>query len=186
MPSIFGDVHLLIKRGLVRNTLIAGLLALSAASAFAQDGGRPQQAAAANAAPASVPGSRAHVLTRDELDKLLARPQDLLVIDVRRPDEVSKIGGLPVYLSIQLNELEKSLAWIPKGRTIITVSNHAKRAGTAADLLASKGFKVAGAAGVQTYEQEGGKLTKVAPPPPPSTAASDPTGSVAVHSQTTR
>jgi rhodanese-related sulfurtransferase len=100
------------------------------------------------------------------LDKLLARPQDLLVIDVRRPDEVSKIGGLPVYLSIQLGDLEKSLAWIPKGRTIITVSNHAKRAGTAADLLASKGFKVGGAVGVQTYEEAGGKLTKVAPPPP--------------------
>jgi rhodanese-related sulfurtransferase len=152
----------------VRNTLIAGLLALSAASAFAQDGSRPQQVATANAAaaPASAPASQAHVLTREELDKLLARPQNLLVIDVRRPDEVSKIGGLPVYLSIQLGDLEKSLAWIPKGRTIITVSNHAKRAGTAADLLASKGFKVAGAVGVQTYEEAGGKLTKVAPPPP--------------------
>jgi len=147
----------------MRNTLIAGLLALSAASAFAQDGSRPQQVAAA---PTSAPASQAHVLTREELDKLLAQPQNLLVIDVRRPDEVSKIGGLPVYLSIQLNDLEKSLAWIPKGRTIVTVSNHAKRAGTAADLLASKGFKVAGAAGVQTYEQEGGKLTKIVPPPP--------------------
>jgi rhodanese-related sulfurtransferase len=155
----------------VRNTLIAGLLALCAASAFAQDGGRPQQVAAANAAPANVPGSRAHVLTRDELDKLLARPQDLLVIDVRRPDEVSKIGGLPVYLSIQLDDLEKGLAWIPKGRTIVTVSNHAKRAARAADLLATRGFKVAGAAGVQTYEQEGGKLTKIVPPPPPSAAS---------------
>jgi len=148
----------------VRNTLIAGLLAISAASAFAQDGSRPQPVAAAGAATA--PAFQAHVLTRDELDKLLARPQDLLVIDVRRPDEVSKIGGLPVYLSIQLGDLEKSLAWIPKGRTIITVSNHAKRAGTAADLLASKGFKVGGAVGVQTYEEAGGKLTKVAPPPP--------------------
>ena len=150
----------------MRNNLIAGLLALSAASAFAQDGSRPQQVAAATAAPTSAPASQAHVLTREELDKLLAQPQNLLVIDVRRPDEVSKIGGLPVYLSIQLNDLEKSLAWIPKGRTIVTVSNHAKRAGTAADLLASKGFKVAGAAGVQTYEQEGGKLTKIVPPPP--------------------
>ena len=158
----------------MRNTLIAGLLALSAASAFAQDGSRPQQIAAANAAaaPASAPASQAHVLTREELDKLLARPQNLLVIDVRRPDEVSKIGGLPVYLSIQLGDLEKSLAWIPKGRTIVTVSNHAKRAGTAADLLASKGFKVAGAVGVQTYEEAGGKLTKVAPPPPRTGAAS--------------
>jgi rhodanese-related sulfurtransferase len=158
----------------VRNTLIAGLLTLCAASAFAQDVSRPQQIAAANAAaaPASAPASQAHVLTREELDKLLARPQNLLVIDVRRPDEVSKIGGLPVYLSIQLGDLEKSLAWIPKGRTIVTVSNHAKRAGTAADLLASKGFKVAGAVGVQTYEEAGGKLTKVAPPPPRTANAS--------------
>ncbi len=152
----------------MRKTLIAGLLALSAASAFAQDGGRPQQVGATNAAAAhaSAPASQAHVLTREELDKLLARPQDLLVIDVRRPDEISKIGGLPVYLSIQLGDLEKSLVWIPKGRSIVTVSNHAKRAGTAADLLASKGFKVAGAVGVQTYEEAGGNLTKVAPPPP--------------------
>lgn len=152
----------------MRNTLIAGLLTLCAVSALAQDGSRPQHVAAADAAtaPASAPASQAHILTREELDKLLARPQDLLVIDVRRPDEVSKIGGLPVYLSIQLGDLEKSLAWIPKGRSIITVSNHAKRAGKAADLLASKGFKVAGAVGVQTYEQAGGTLTKVAPPPP--------------------
>lgn len=150
----------------MKKTLIAVLLTVSVGSVFAQDAGQTPRAATVNAAD-----FRAHVLTREELDKLLARPQDLLVIDVRRPDEVSKIGGLPVYLSIQPNDLEKSVAWIPKGRTIITVSNHAKRAGKAADLLASKGFKVAGAAGVQTYEQEGGKLTKVVPPPPPSTAS---------------
>jgi len=149
----------------VRKTLIAALLTVSVVSAFAQESGRTPHAATVNTSD-----SRAHVLTRGELDKLLARPGDLLVIDVRRPDEVSKIGGLPVYLSIQLSDLEKSLAWIPKGRTIVTVSNHAKRAGIAADLLASKGFKVAGAAGVQTYEQEGGKLTRIVPPTPPSTA----------------
>ena len=150
----------------MKKTLIAALLTVSVGSVFAQEAGRTPHAATINTAE-----SRAHVLTRAELDKLLARPQDLLVIDVRRPDEVSKIGGLPVYLSIQLQDLEKSVAWIPKGRTIVTVSNHAKRAGTAADLLASKGFKVAGAAGVQTYEQEGGKLTKIEPPPGPSTVS---------------
>jgi hypothetical protein len=36
------------------------------------------------------------------------------IADVRRPDEVSKIGGLPVYLSIQVKGLEKSVAWIPR------------------------------------------------------------------------
>ena len=150
----------------MRQALIAGLLLFCAATTFAQDAGRPRRVTGS-----TTPISHAHVLTRVELDKLLAAPKDLLIIDVRRPDEVSSIGGLPVYLSVQLGDLQKSLEWIPKGRTIVTVSNHARRAGVAADLLASKGFKVAGAAGVQTYEQEGGKLTKVVIPPPPAAAA---------------
>lgn len=155
----------------MRKTLITGLLVLSAATASAQGGTSPQRVATATA-----PASQAHVLTRAELDRLLVHPQDLLVIDVRRPDEVSKIGGLPVYLSIQLDELEKSLEWIPKGRTIVTVSNHAKRAGVAADLLASKGFKVAGAVGVQTYEESGGKLTRIAPSPTNAVGTASATG----------
>ena len=128
--------------------LLAGVLAVAplAYSADAPGGG----------SPAKAPASKAHVLSVAELDKLLAQPGKVLVIDVRRPDEVSSIGGLPVYLSIQLSDLEKSLAWIPRDREIVTVSNHAARAGKAADLLASKGFKVAGAVGAQTYEQQGG------------------------------
>ncbi|RYG09439.1 MAG: rhodanese-like domain-containing protein [Chitinophagaceae bacterium] len=105
-------------------------------------------------------------LDRAQLDALLAHPEKLLVIDLRRPDELTKIGGLPVYLSIQSKELEKNLAYIPKDRSIITVSNHAGRAGSGGDLLTSKGFKVAGAVGVQDYEAEGGTLVKIAPPPP--------------------
>ena len=57
--------------------------------------------------------------------------QQLLVIDVRRPDEVTAIGGLPVYLSVQLSDLDKYTAWIPKDRKIVTISNHAGRAGRA-------------------------------------------------------
>jgi len=159
----------------VRTTLIVALLALSAPGAFAQDSSRAGVAAATHTTASNAESSKAHILTREELDKLLARPQNLLVIDVRRPDEISQIGGLPVYLNVQINDLEKSVAWIPKGRTIITVSNHAKRAGTAADLLSSKGFKVAGAVGVQTYEEAGGKLTKVVPPPA-RTANTSPNG----------
>jgi rhodanese-related sulfurtransferase len=128
--------------------LLAGVLAV-APLAYSAD-------APAGGAASKAPASKAHVLSVAELDKLLAQPSKILVIDVRRPDEVSSIGGLPVYLSIQLSDLEKSLAWIPRDREIVTVSNHAARAGKAADLLASKGFKVAGAVGAQTYEQQGG------------------------------
>ena len=112
-----------------------------------------------------APRSKAKVLTRAELDELLATPDKVLVLDVRRPDEISSIGGFPVYLSIQIGELEKHLDAIPKDRVIITVSNHAARAGKAADILASKGFNVAGAVGAETYQSEGGTLTKIQPPP---------------------
>jgi rhodanese-related sulfurtransferase len=147
--------------------LLALMMTVSLASvAFAQGADAAKESPAAKA-----PASKAHVLSNAELDKLLAEPDKILLIDVRRPDEVSSIGGFPVYLSIQIGELEKSLGWIPKGRTIITVSNHAARAGKAADLLASKGFKVAGAAGADTYAQAGGKWVTKIPVPTPKTAA---------------
>ena len=110
--------------------------------------------------------SQAKVLTRAEIDELLSKPEQVLIIDVRRPDEVKDIGGFPVYLSIQINDLEKSLSWIPRDRTIIALSNHAARGGRAADILAKAGFKVAGAAGAEDYEGQGGTLTKIVPPPP--------------------
>src|ERR1700734_905784 len=119
---------------------------LAAAAAFAQSG-----------APA-----KSKVLTRAELDQLLATPDKVLLIDVRRPDEISSNGGFPVYLSIQAGELEKHLADIPKDRVIVPVSNHAARGGRAADILASHGFNVAGTIGAETYEAEGGKLVRVA------------------------
>lgn len=109
--------------------------------------------------------SQAKVLTRAEIDDLLGKPEQVLIIDVRRPDEVTSIGGFPVYLSIQLKDLEKNFAFIPKDRTLIALSNHAARGGRAADILAKAGFKVAGAAGVEDYESQGGTVTKIAPPP---------------------
>src|ERR1700692_4203232 len=118
------------------------------------------------AAPGKAPKTQAKVLTRAEFDALVAKPDQILIIDVRRPDEVTSNGGFPVYLSIQAKDLENSLAWIPKNRTIITVSNHAARGGIAADLLTKNGSNVAGTIGAQTYEQDGGKLTKIVAPPP--------------------
>jgi rhodanese-related sulfurtransferase len=137
--------------------LVTVAFGLIASVALAQSSGAPANARDEAKTP---------VLSRAQFDQLLARPDQLLVIDVRRPDEVTAIGGLPVYLSIQLDNLEQSVAWIPKDRKIVTVSNHAGRAGRAADLLAAKGFNVVGRIGVQTYEEQGGKLTRIAPKAP--------------------
>ena len=129
------------------------LILLAAAAAFGQQ-------------PAAAPASKAKVLTRAEFDQLLAGQGRVLLLDVRTPAEIAQNGGFPVYLNIQAADLEKHLAEIPRDRPIVTVSNHAHRAGIAADLLASKGFKVAGAIGAQVYESKGGKLLKYAPPGP--------------------
>jgi rhodanese-related sulfurtransferase len=138
---------------MIAKRLVLLATALAAVSAFAAE-------PAANNPPASRPKALAHELSRTEFEALLARPEQLLIIDVRRPDELTRIGGFPVYLSVQIKELANSLAWIPKDRTIVTVSNHAARSGRAADLLTARGFKVAGTVGAQTFEEQGGKLTK--------------------------
>ena len=105
-------------------------------------------------------------LDRAQLDKLLGHPEKLLFIDVRRPDELTKVGGFPIYLSIQLKNLQESTEYISKDRLIVTVSNRAHRAGDAGDFLLSKGFKVAGAAGVLDYQDQGGSIAKIAAPAP--------------------
>lgn len=118
------------------------------------------------AAPTAAATAKSPKLTRIDVDALLSKPDQVVILDVRRPDELTSIGGFPVYLSIQSKELEKNLAYVPRDRAIVTVSNHAARALKAADFLASKGFKVAGAIGAQDYEAQGGTLSKIAPPPP--------------------
>ena len=151
------------------------------ATAVATVSALPAFAAEPAAQPAARPKPLSHELTRAAFEQLLAKPNDLLIIDLRRPDELARIGGFPVYLSIQAKDLEQQLAWIPKDRTIVTVSNHAARSGRAADLLTAKGFKVAGLLGAQTYEEQGGKLTKIEVPSPrngaPAPAAAAPAAS---------
>ena len=50
------------------------------------------------------------------------------------------------------------------------MSNHAGRALKIGDLLISKGYNVVGAVGVQNYEEEGGKLTRIEPKAPATAA----------------
>lgn len=133
------------------------LILLASAASFAQQ-------------PGAAQASHAKILTRAEFDTLLANPGRVQLIDVRRPTEIAMNGGFPVYLNIQAADLEKHLAEIPKDKPLVLVSNHAHRAGLAADLLESRGFKIAGAIGAQVYESEGGTLVKYAPEKPAANA----------------
>jgi gluconolactonase len=130
--------------------ILAAALVIGASPAFAQTAPKAQAAAAQAPAPEQ--------LKRAQIDALLATPAKVVFLDVRRADEVSTLGGFPAYLNIQVADLDHSLAYIPKDRSIVVVSNHAHRAEKAAELLKSKGFKVSGVVGVLDYAAEGGKL----------------------------
>jgi rhodanese-related sulfurtransferase len=155
--------------------LVAALLAGAFVSLHAQEvaGGASDPAAVKRvneslAAPWKFKSKR---LTRAEVDAVLAKPEGVLFLDVRRPDEFVKFGSFPVFLSVQNSELEKQLAWLPRDRPIVTVSNHAQRAGAAADLLVAHGFKVIGATGAEEYEVQGGKVAHLVAPKPRAAAS---------------
>lgn len=135
------------KQALASAALIA--LTASAGGAFAQTA----PAAAVAATPAAEPA-----LTREQVDALLATPDKVAFVDVRRADEIAASGSVPVFLNIQVSELDRFLPYIPRDRQIVTISNHAGRAGRAATLLRSKGFTVAGAFGAEDYAAKGGTL----------------------------
>jgi len=129
-----------------------------------------QQPAATGTAH-TAPAGKTKVFTRAEFDQAIAANPDAILLDLRRPDEITNIGGFPVYLSIQIAELDKYWEKIPKGAKIITVSNHAARAVKAGDKLGDKGVTVLGAVGAQTYEQEGGTIVHIKAPAPKTPGA---------------
>jgi rhodanese-related sulfurtransferase len=149
---------------LIATTVLLGTVLSSGASA--QSAQQEQRSGGSQAPAASI-----KKLSRAEFDALVKDPGAVLLLDVRRPDELQSVGGFPAYFSIQNAEVEKYLAFIPKDRLIVTVSNHANRAQRAAALLEKNGFKVAGAIGVQDYEGEGGTLVKITAPAPKGAGA---------------
>lgn len=157
--------------------LLISATLMAAPSIQAQTTPAPAPAESAASAPAPAPWThQTKQLNRAEVDKLLGHPEKLLIIDVRRPDELVKYGSFAVYLNVQAKDLPYALDYIPKDRVILTVSNRAHRAGDAGDLLISKGYKVAGAIGTEDYREAGGYIIKIAAPKPAvaASAASKP------------
>ncbi len=152
-------------------TLLAIALAVGTTFAFAQAAASAPAAAASGAYVAPPWTYKTKQLTRNQVDALLGNPKKLLIVDLRRPDELVKYGSFSAYLNLQVKDLPELLEYIPKDRLILTVSNRAHRAGAAGDILSAAGYKVAGAIGSEDYREAGGTITKVTPPPAPAASA---------------
>jgi gluconolactonase len=90
-------------------------LAMALAAALPVSAGLAQEAAT----PAQT--LAAPKLNKAQIDALLTTPDKVVFIDVRRADEISEIGSLPVILNIQITELDRFLAYIPRDRQVVTI-----------------------------------------------------------------
>src|SRR5579872_6521941 len=102
-------------------------------------------------------------LSFHEIDGFLDKFPNAVILDVRKPEEAAQAGTFKGAINIPIDQLEQRLSEIPKDRFILPFSNHAARASKAADLLEKHGYKIAGAAGVQTYATDGGTKYLVLP-----------------------
>jgi hypothetical protein len=78
--------------------------------------------APAAAAPAEQPERREPEAPRAEGDRLaeLLASDDYLLLDVRRPDELERLGTVEGYLNIPIEELADRLDEVPRDRPILT------------------------------------------------------------------
>jgi rhodanese-related sulfurtransferase len=70
---------------------------------------------------------------------LLERQRNAFLLDVRTPDEF-RAARLKGAVLIPINELERRLAEVPKGRPIVVYCAVGSRSGLVASFLASKGY----------------------------------------------
>jgi len=85
---------------------------------------------------------------------VLSKPEQALILDIRRPDELTKIGGFPVYLSIQTSDVQRALASYRKTASSSSCQTAAHRAGAVGDILHGLGYNVIGATGCWTIRMK--------------------------------
>jgi rhodanese-related sulfurtransferase len=96
-------------------------------------------------AQAGQPSSQGKVLHLDArgLDLLLQFDANLLLIDVRAPDELTgPLGKIPQSRSVSMQELVKNPEQFPRDKTLVLICHNGNRSLKAADLLAEHGYVV--------------------------------------------
>ena len=78
-------------------------------------------------------------LTADELKAMIDGQEKMLLLDVREPQELEKLGALKGFVNIPLGQVGKRLGEVPKGTLIVSVCNRAVHAASAAGILHKNG-----------------------------------------------
>ncbi|MBI3166690.1 MAG: rhodanese-like domain-containing protein [Anaerolineales bacterium] len=85
-------------------------------------------------------------ITAEELNEKLKFGKHPLVLDVRQPDEF-RSGHIAGAKLIPLNELQRKMGELPKGREIVCICASGNRSTSAAKMLAKEGFNALNVSG---------------------------------------
>jgi rhodanese-related sulfurtransferase len=111
----------------------------------------------AGSAPLSLLFSAAQekVHPADELKALLEKDgKNLFILDVREPKELEDSGMLEGSLNVPVGAVEKRLAEIPKGKPLVVVCAHGRRAARAAETLRKNGYQVKALGGLVEWKEK--------------------------------
>lgn len=89
-------------------------------------------------------------LTVEEVSEKLKFGKHPLILDVRQPDEF-RAGHITGAKLIPLNELQRRMGELPKGREIVCVCASGSRSASAAKVLLKEGFTV--------FDMKGGMIS---------------------------
>jgi sulfur-carrier protein adenylyltransferase/sulfurtransferase len=93
-------------------------------------------------------------LSADELKDALAKTKNVLLLDVREPNELAELGTVKGSQNIPLAQVSERLAEVPKDRKIIVACNRGGRAAKAAAILQKNGYTVVGVTGLLDWKEK--------------------------------
>ena len=70
---------------------------------------------------AGIGAAQTKTVSTEELEKYLEQQDKIFFLDVREPEEITKLGSVPGYVNIPVGQLEKRLNEVPKDKLIITL-----------------------------------------------------------------
>ncbi len=80
-------------------------------------------------------------ITADQLKKMIADKEDMVVLDVRTPEELqSELAPIENAVNIPLDQLQARYPELPRDKRIVVVCRSGRRSAMAADFLLQQGF----------------------------------------------
>jgi adenylyltransferase/sulfurtransferase len=90
-----------------------------------------------------------------DLKARLDAGENVYLLDVRTPEELTEHGAIEGYVNIPIDELEARVSEVPKDRKVVVYCMRGGRASRGADLLAKEGHSGIEFGGITAWKEHG-------------------------------